>query len=325
MPALCTAFTAMWKGLPLTTWQWFCLMVPVAFGLGWTNVSASLEEGEDNNTSTLSETTWLLSYGVRADLFGADRLALGVSLKRLVLDSGVGSGAGLGLDFGLNLKVIDHLTFGAVAKNVAADVKDERFDPTFRFGLNSPWWDNRINVAFDLESRENIDEKEGMNFKIHAGVEAWVIPQAAIRLGYDDENFTAGAGARIGTVEVNYSYAANDLVGGSHRFSLAMYFGDVFKKKNLKLPTPGGLHTGVVDQKVVLFWNPVRSADVVGYNIYLKSREDKWEKVNTDMVAHSNQGVVMDVMKGETYQFTVTSVNEKGQESDRAAVVEVRP
>lgn len=79
---------------------------------------------------------------------------------------------------------------------------------------------------------------------------------------------------------------------------------------------PGANH--VVD----LSWKASTSADVTGYNVYRSPDDSTWKKINASLVA-STLYDDSTVSNGNTYYYSVTAVDLKGQESGRTVAVKV--
>ena len=85
--------------LPGLNINYFAYVQPVGRGgirLGWLNVGSELKRGEEQITSKISENTLSLAYGISV----SKNVYIGLNLKRLIVDSEIGGGAGFGLDFG---------------------------------------------------------------------------------------------------------------------------------------------------------------------------------------------------------------------------------
>ena len=103
-----------------------------ALGFSWIRQGAELEEGPLNTTSTMSENNFMLSYGMMI----SPRFSVGLSLNRLVINSKIGNGAGIGFEFGGLYKVIENgkWTIDFVAINVASNMKNESLLPYYIAG-----------------------------------------------------------------------------------------------------------------------------------------------------------------------------------------------
>ncbi|MBI1803172.1 MAG: hypothetical protein HY033_07490 [Ignavibacteriae bacterium] len=210
------------------------LVYPVgrgAVGVSWTRQAATLEEGLQNTQSTLSVNTFMLSYGLPLASF----VSGGMSLTRTTLDSPVGNGAGLGLEFGLMLRPLetDHWTIGLTAKNIAANLKNESLTPyyiggtAYRFGTTDST--HNFLVAVDLNTRQDIEGKEGTTVKYAAGLEYRLSTGDygfAIRGGTGSKNTSFGFGITYHFLSVDYAFVKmkDDLFGNSHKFGVSFFF-----------------------------------------------------------------------------------------------------
>jgi hypothetical protein len=299
-----------------------------ALGLAWSNLGATLEEGQNAQTSGYGESTLTLNYSLDPAIFSPDQLLLGVNVKRLSLDSSVGSGAGLGLDFGLLFKPFRYLQAGVELRNVAADVKDETLPSTLRAGLASRLLGGQLTLAADLETVNGINDNAGASLVQHYGLEWRPLSFVALRGGLDDGHPAAGAGLSYHGLSLDYAFLGSDLTGSQHRVGLTVDFGGpsagpaaaaTAATANLDAPKPPvNLKGGYVGGRVVLFWDPSPSREVTGYNFYVKDDAGAWVKANQDLVPADRLGASLVAAPGAHFDIAVTALNLAGQESERS-------
>ena len=305
-----------------------------AVGLGWAGLGATFEQGENNQTTKYGENTWILSYAINPALFGQDMLLIGGNLKRLTIESGLENGAGIALDFGALFKPFTWGQLGVTYRNVAADVKDESFKSTWRVGLASRLWSDKIHLAADIETKEGIENAKGVSIRHHFGLEWQVVNALAVRGGLDHGRPAAGLTVSYRPFSVEYAFLSNELTGAAHRMGLNVQFGTpVFSEtaksqseKDGRPKPPVAVKGGSVDGKAVLFWDASPTKNVLGYNFYLKTLSDGWVKVNKKLGSPEKLGASVEGEKGSSYEFVVTAVgvNEKESEYSESVKVDVR-
>jgi hypothetical protein len=303
-----------------------------ALGLGWSQAGTTLEEGAEATTSRMSEDMYYLAVGVNPALFGNDILSVGATLKRLQVSSKVSDSSGVGFDAGALLRPVPWLQAAFTMRNLGSNVGDESLKPNLRFGLGSRLFTDRLRLAADLSSEEGDGDGIGTTYKWHAGAEIQPWPVIALRLGADNGAFTAGAGLSLYSFMLDYGYSNSDLFGSLHRVSLGLSFGPDGKAfvepaalaaaKAEKVKPPTGLRGGYMDGRVMLFWDASESADVMGYNVYLKLKGE-WTKVNDSLILPDKRAAGLDAVKGDTYELAVTSVRVDKAESRKGEPVTV--
>jgi hypothetical protein len=196
-------------------------------GFAWDGIGASLDQGENDAqvTNTLGEHTYLLSVGTRMPLVWLkDQLSVGLSVKRFSLDSPVDSSSGWGLDAGALYLPARWMQIGAVLHNLAAEVGDENFPATFRLGAASYVWQDRLILALDLDTKNDVNGSSGMSIRYHLGTEVDYWKSFPLRLGYDDGGPCAGFGARYSAFGLDYAFLSNPILGTVHRISVSANF-----------------------------------------------------------------------------------------------------
>lgn len=325
-------------GVAGVNFDYLAYVYPMAYsaiGVGWSETGATLEEGDGASatSSRINEDMYYLTAGLNPALFGNDQLTVGATLKRLTLDSKIDSGSGMGFDFGALFRPYPWAQAALVLRNVATDVRNEKFNSTWRFGLGSRLFSDRVRLAMDVNSKDGIGTTDGTNYLLHFGAEVAPWKIMALRVGMDDGAMTAGVGFDYASFKIDYGYKASELVGNAHRVSLGVSFGPdgstYVRTESAKaaavssIVPPKGLKGGYVEGRVLVFWEASPSVGVAGYNLYLKGDGDKWSKVNESLIWEDKKAASMKADKGETYHLAVTAVGIDKVESDKSEELEV--
>lgn len=69
-------------------------------------------------------------------------------------------------------------------------------------------------------------------------------------------------------------------------------------------------------------WNPSKSKNIAGYNVYRGPDGKTWTKINVGLVAATDYDD-SSVSNGSTYYYSATSVNIEGEESQKSAAAKV--
>lgn len=195
-------------------------------GVSWLRKGATLEEGRDNLTTSFAENTYSLSYGVSI----LNKLVIGATLNRLSVNSDIGGSSGVGFDAGV-LYMVKMVRLGFVAKNLSSNMGDENFLPIYRTGFALEL--QKFTWAFDISTKENINGKNSIALHYFTGMEVRIVPQLAIRVGYNDNNpINAGIGLNIKNVLFEYAFSAIKDGGltNSHRVELGYRFSSTVVK-----------------------------------------------------------------------------------------------
>jgi hypothetical protein len=209
-----------------------------AVGFCWIRQHAELEEGPFAEKSRMSEDNFLLSYGMSF----IPRFNIGISLNRLVINSEAGNGAGFGFEFGgLYYPVPDNdWTIGIITKNIAANLKNEYLRPYFIFGtaykFRSTDQKHFLAIAFDLNTKSDIDGKEGTTLKYAVGLEylyRFNNTAFALRGGYGSKNYSIGFGVSLSYFSIDYAFVKmhENTIGNSHKFGISFKFGKGYKQE----------------------------------------------------------------------------------------------
>jgi hypothetical protein len=199
----------------------FCFGALIPFSVGclgidWVGLSGILKEGEKEQENYMEEQTLGITYGLEI----TKMVAFGSRIKKTIINSILGGGGGLGVDMGLLVTLGKHLSFALVGKNLLTSVKDEVRLPSFRLGLTLKLF-NKIIFLADFDTKHDINGKIGVSFRPHTGVEFRVVPNFALRAGYDNGDLCGGLGITWKKFSLNYAYRASSVSGGSHKISLS--------------------------------------------------------------------------------------------------------
>jgi len=200
-----------------------------ALGLSYLRLGAKFEEGKGvADTRSGEENYYTLSVG---GAIWEDSLYYGVNVKALSINfEDEESRSGMGFDFGLLWKIDESFSAGMMMRNLSSRWGDENFPLEKRFGVAGRFLDNRLIVAVDLNSKKEVEGKKDY-WSAHFGAEGWLTDSLALRLGSDRGGLTAGFGFKFGGAKkgapkgvLDYSYAENEELNFTHRFSLTILF-----------------------------------------------------------------------------------------------------
>lgn len=206
--------------------------------LGASFVTAGMQDvpGYDSDNNP----TGTFDYGDLALMAHGAYLYQGVSVGATLkfIHQGVGDAVvageddanGWGFDLGATARPWEWLSFGVSLRDLASEVGSDdeanNVPMDFRFGTAfMPLYG--ATFAFDIDHVQ--DESD---FDFHAGGEYAfdVSPDvgAALRLGLNDGNFTAGLGVGVSIVEFDYAFVdePEDFLGQSHRVGVTLRFGE---------------------------------------------------------------------------------------------------
>ena len=200
-----------------------------ALGLSYLRLGAVFEEGKGGiTTSEGEENCFTLSVG---GAIWEDSLYYGINAKALGISfEGEENRSGMGFDFGILWKIDKFFSAGMMLRNLSSRLGDENFPLEKRFGVAGKLLGDKLIVAVDLNSKEEV-EGEKDYWGSHFGAEGLLTDFLALRLGLDRGSLTAGIGFKFGgakkkspTGVLDYSYAENEELNYTHRFSLTVLF-----------------------------------------------------------------------------------------------------
>ncbi|MCP4684328.1 MAG: PorV/PorQ family protein [bacterium] len=167
----------------------------------------------------------LLSYGRSL----GNRFAIGTSLKILRQSLAGHTDFGIGLDLGLTAKIHRHLALGVMARDIRApelqlQATSERTPVSVVGGLSLS--DLAVSEYVQLTAAVDLEKTEDRDLKVRAGAEIDFHRSFALRLGYDRDNVSFGAGLKYRRLKVDYAYKLVDYVSDIHHFSLSFLIGN---------------------------------------------------------------------------------------------------
>jgi hypothetical protein len=139
------------------------------------------------------------------------------------------SGFTAALDGGVSYHVWRDLQFGLAIKNLGPKLKygqaGDLLPSSLQAGLAYRWsWVGKHVLACSAESVKPLDQ----DFKFHTGVEygfnKMLFARAGYKAGYDLAGFTAGCGAALGGVQMDYAFAGMGAFGLNHLVTLSVKF-----------------------------------------------------------------------------------------------------
>ncbi len=204
------------------------------FALSYLKHATKLEEEGDVTHDMVAPEMYILSI---AGTVAEGKLYYGINFKGASLsaetsyDEGTIRRGGFAGDVGILYKISDQFSMGLVTKNLAASLGGEGFPRSLRGGFAGKFMDNKLILAADFNSKEDVEGTEGTSWQTHFGVEWAVTDAVALRLGSDKGNFTAGFGFKFGLpgkyasdASLDYAYTSNEELGSTSRFSFTILF-----------------------------------------------------------------------------------------------------
>ena len=247
-----------------------------------------------------------------------DMVAFGVTGKYILRNIAGYNAQAFGGDAGILITPMEHLRIGLAILNVGQQVQFiSAADPLPTIG--------RLGLAYqvlDIPHHSlllSVDNGYDLNAQMYSGaggVEYWYDKTLALRAGFTgdayQQHMTAGVGVNVDIIEFDYAYAPMGTLGDTHRFSLTARLGP---EELLGLAGPSNFAARPLDGALALSWKPAASADVVGYNLYVrKPGSDKLALVNRRPL-NDTSVKLNHLLNGQTYAFALTSVSGAGRES----------
>jgi hypothetical protein len=172
------------------------------------------------------------SYGKRA----SQTASWGLNAKVIYRDIPQTSAFGLGLDFGLLYQVSRYLTLGANLQDATftflsySTGSKETITPTLKLGaaIRKNWDNFSATLAGDsdlrFEGREYSAQYWLGNISAdnHYGLEVGYQQKLMGRMGFDQGDFTAGAGLRVSSFTIDFAYLSENELDNSYRLSLTV-------------------------------------------------------------------------------------------------------
>ncbi len=200
----------------------------LGLGISWINFGVGGIEERDGRGNLIkefesSESTYYLSLAKGL----GEKFSLGGNIKYLGHKLLNNMASGFGLDAGVLFKPTEALSLGLMFQDIGSKVKwdtpsghEDSFPLNIRGGAALRLLKDRLILATDLE------KSQLQSMKFHLGAEYKIIKNLTARLGYNDKEFTAGAGFGFPVLRFDYGYAADRLrKGDTHRISILVRFG----------------------------------------------------------------------------------------------------
>lgn len=202
-----------------------------AVGISYLTKLAVLEQGIGlrYKKSRMLDSTFILGGGHKF----TPVLSVGISVKRFGFDSVLDSGGGFGYDMGIlynypvkKYRNIDNVAIGFVLRNFLAEIKDETFPATVRLGFAGWFYQKRLVLSIDVNTKKGVNKRKGYIVQYHAGCEIVIVEGLWLRFGMDRGDMTAGVGIAIRNWQIDYSFNRLDKyeLEYSHRASVMIRF-----------------------------------------------------------------------------------------------------
>ena len=158
----------------------------------------------------------------------------GLTFKDAMVQLAGNAGSGVGLDLGLQYRptIINGLALGLglndlVQPRIKLLSTDDKLQTTTRAGIS---YSKSLSSKFTPTAALEYGKTQGRSSQIRAGLEAAFLGSYSLRLGFDKDRPTFGAGILYGAFKLDYAYENVKDFGASHRVSLGMAFGKSVKK-----------------------------------------------------------------------------------------------
>ena len=156
------------------------------------------------------------------------RLSGGISLKMVNQKLDEFSDYAYGADLGVSVKLTDLLSIGAIGRDLIApkiklDSSSETSPRSFEGGIALTGFS--VSEAMKLTAALDLEKIEDRSVKVHTGAEVSFYDNYFLRLGYDRDNISLGAGLKVKRLQFDYAYKLMDYIDNSHRFSLTFLLG----------------------------------------------------------------------------------------------------
>ena len=201
-----------------------------AAGIGWTNITITGLETEEQDRLKWSENT--ITYGYARKVLSCASLGIAVNGLLVRTDIEGGDAKGFGLDVATMIHPLEQIRLGLLVRNLYANVRwdtttKERLPVLVESGIAFCPNESLI-FALELTGGE-----ESLLRRLAVGGELWALKGifalrgGAIRIFTANERYilSAGIGLRYRNGQVDYAYLVDDrALGDTHRFSLSLQF-----------------------------------------------------------------------------------------------------
>lgn len=187
-----------------------------------------------NQLQTISDknNAYTLSYGRS---FG-EKTKFGLNFKLIKQKLFTSSADGNAFDIGILHSFDNGLNLGISAQNISGKLKwntasgrSDKIPLNIKAGMSYKFLNEKLLLAFDVDNRKNASTI------LHTGAEYLIVPNVALRFGYDDKNFTGGIGFNISNFALDYAYMKEEL-GNVQKVAFIYNFGGKEKIKKVEEP-----------------------------------------------------------------------------------------
>jgi len=236
----------------------------------------SLSSGAFEKTNELNDIVGEFEEGETAFLLSASKslsrsFALGANIKLIRQSMDEFSASGAGVDIGMLFHVLPSVTIGASMLNIGGPgltlrETEETYPADYRGGITFRFLSGRAMLTTELSSRQDYGTK------LHAGTEFWAHPMLALRAGYNDRYFSAGASfAFPNGIRIDYGMT-DHLLGTAHRIGLSFGFGGFYARSEAEPP----VFSPIGAQSVTRFDLEARTkADAVNWSLEIVDKSDQ--------------------------------------------------
>jgi len=171
------------------------------------------------------------AFGFSLGIAPVKGFSIGGNFKYLLHKLVNQNAAGYGFDAAVLIRPSKFLSLGFLVQDLGSFLewktesgRREKFPLNARAGLALKLLDDRLLVSTDIVSTED-SEGHFKSRQWHGGVEIWPMGFFATRVGYNDQALTGGTSLKIPHMQVDYSFAADDIDASNiHRLSLLIDF-----------------------------------------------------------------------------------------------------
>lgn len=158
----------------------------------------------------------------------------GINFKLVNESLGNLSATTASIDVGLLCRFWDMISVGANYQDaVSGKLKllsvEEEIPSNMKIGLAVHWRNKE--AKYGITAAGDIDMTENQPARMHLGFELMAIEHLFARVGYDREYMTFGLGVGYKLAAMDYAYKGNEVLGGSHRLSLTLFFGPTISEQ----------------------------------------------------------------------------------------------
>jgi len=155
-------------------------------------------------------------------------LSCGVNLKVLSQSLGDYSSTTAAMDIGLLYDFRDFMSIGLNLQDIlSGDLKlsqvEESIPYNIKGGVALRYFSD--DGRYGVTAAGDVDLTEEQPAKVHLGIEAKIAEYIFARAGYDRDEITFGGGVKYKLAAFDYAYKDNEILGGTHRIGLSLFFG----------------------------------------------------------------------------------------------------